>query len=155
MSGFVPKIVKKKAPKIGELINPIVLAKKETVADTAEGATGTIRTLKVYRSTMAKIEERIRQTSDPELDFNEDNTHDFIIRTHIAEKIDRLVDVVLHDNMLYQIQYVQRLVDGTPFLRLVCTEYMPLADYEATTTVVAPEEKNLNDNTQFPRFGEW
>lgn len=152
MSGNVSKNIRKKAPKIGELINPIVLAKKETTPD---GDVGFNRTLKVYRSAMAKIVERIRQTSDPELDFNEDVTHEFIIRTHIGEKIDRYVDVVLHDSMLYQVQYVHRLVDGMPYTVLICTEYMPIADYEYTAEIVAPEEKSNDDNTQFPDFGKW
>ena len=57
MSGNVSKNIRKKAPKIGELINPIVLAKKETVPD---GDVGFTRKLKVYRSAMAKITERIK-----------------------------------------------------------------------------------------------
>lgn len=155
MAGNVSKNINKKAPHIGELINPIILAKKVTVPDTAEDAVGFTRSLKKYRSAMAKIIERNRETSDPELDFNEDNTHEFIIRTHIAEKIERYVDVIIHDAMLYQVQYVTRVVDGIPFIKLVCTEYMPLTDYEHTPETVVAEEKSLDDNTQFPDFGSW
>lgn len=155
MSGNISKTIRKKAPKIGELINPIVLAKKETVPNTSEGSVGFTRTLKVYRSAMAKVIERIRQTSDPELDFNEDITHEFIIRTHIAEKIEKFVDVVLHDGMLYQVQYVSRVLDGMPFVNLICTQYMPITDYENTIEHIEPEHKDLDDNVQFPGFGKW
>lgn len=155
MSGNVNKNIRKKSPTIAELLNPIILAKKVTVPDTSEDAVGFVRTLNKYRSAMAKIIERNRETSDPELDFNEDNTHEFIIRTHIGEKIERQVDVIIHDAMLYQVQYVTRVVDGIPFVKLVCTEYMPLADYEHSSVTVAPEEKSLDDGVQFPNFGEW
>jgi hypothetical protein len=149
------KNILKKAPSIGELINPIVLAKKVSVPDTSEGAVGWVHSLEIYRSAMAKIVERNRETSDPSLDFNEDNTHEFIIRTHIAEKISRYVDVVLHDSMLYQIQYVTRVVDGIPFVKLVCTEYMPIEDYEHMAVHIEAPTKDLDDETQFPNFGQW
>lgn len=152
MAGNVRKNFKKKAPAIGELINPITLARKETLPD---GDVSFTRKLKFYRTAKAKIEERNRETSDPDLDFHEDITHEFIIRTYTGENIENHSDVVLHDNYIYDIQYVTRLIDGVPYLKLVCTKDKPISDYDYEKEEVAANTTNQDDATQFPSIGDF
>lgn len=154
MSGNVRKNINKKAPKIGELINPIVLVKKETTPDVTNPAAWD-RKLKPYRSAMAKIVERNRETSDPEIDFQEDNTHEFIFRTYTGESIERNADFVLHDAYIYDIQYVTRVVDGIPYVKLVCTKDSPIEDYDYEQEVIEAPTTDPDDQVQFPGFGEW
>lgn len=152
MAGNVRKNINKKGVNISELINPIVLARKNTDPD---NDVGFYRKLLVYRSAMAKIVERNRETSDPEMDFQEDNTHEFIFRTYTGELIQDNADYVLHDNYIYDIQYVTRVVDGVPYVKLVCTKDKPIEDYEYTQEIIEPPKTNQEDSTQFPGFGEW
>ncbi len=152
MAANINKNIKKKAPKIAELVNPIVLAKKETTPD---GEVGFNRKLKPYRSCYAKIEERERETSSANQAYQKYITHEFTIRTYTGELISPEEDVVLHNGNIYDIKTTQRVIDGIPFIRIITVLDDKVENYEYTSEKLNPPTSDGDDEVQFPEFGKW
>ncbi len=153
MSANNTKNIRKKGLKISDLINPIVIAKKETTSN--EGGIGFSRKLLPFRSCFAKIEERERETSSANQDYQKYITHEFIIRTYPGEFISPQEDVILHQEQIYDIKLVQRLRDGVPYIRIITTLEDKVSNYEYISEKIASPTSTEDDEVQFPEFGKW
>lgn len=143
-----------KTPQPGELSRPIVLVKKSDAPDTTGTNVEFDKKLQVYRKAWAKVTIGRGFTRSANRDFEEDITHNFIIRKNPKELIEKYVDAILYDNYMYKIVEVRQLGDDdrSQFIVLACMKQGEIQDYDHTVEEIATPEKNEDDDTQFPNF---
>lgn len=145
---------KLKNPQPGELSRPIVLAKREDTADITGTNTEFNKKFKVYRKAWAKVGLGRGFTRNANRDFEEDITHNFIIRKNPKEVIEKYVDVILYDSYMYKIVEVRQLGDDdrSQFIVLAAIKQGEIEDFHHTVEEIDAPEKNEDDDTQFPNF---